>query len=362
MDEVPAEDKTQEPAPPVEPKPIDFPSLSPNNSKKFLIIAAVVLIIIGDYYLFGSIIDEFTVSERRIIDLKILAFYGPGLYLLVTSLSGKLTSLKLKLSLQTVIAAAITLFFLLNTILLGLMLIADTGVFEYFRKQDLRRAVQKVDSTKPTTVDVGGKDVPKNTAKSYVYWVHLKGAFESGCCGVANPSRPTPDESYIFKLADKQDRREYEGVVCSPECNEKNVVWSGPAVFLKGDGACAEDYSIKLTPTGPVRATCDDQFNERHTYFYEVIVKKRGCQEDSCIVKRKIIATYLGDLILDAKDNINELGEYDVYICNDNCDKNPPRQDWNPRRCVAKMGSNLILSLADRDMINSKYIAGDSCE
>ncbi len=293
MNEASAKDKTQEPVPPVEPKPIASSPLDSNKSKKFLIIAAVVLIIIGDYLLLVSVTDELTFSERRILDLTVLAFYGPGLYLLATSLSDKLASLKLKLSLQTLIAAVIILFFLLNTILIGLMLVGDTGVFEYFRKQDLRRAVQKVDATKPATVDVGGKDMPKNTAKSYVYWVHLKGAFESGCCGAENPSRPTPDESYIFKLADKQDRREYEGIVCSPECNEKNVVWSGPAVFLKGDSVCSEDYSIKLTPTGPVQATCNDQFNERHTYYYEVIVKKAGCQDDSCIVKRKIIATGL---------------------------------------------------------------------
>ncbi len=79
---------------------------------------------------------------------------------------------------------------------------------------------------------------------TYVYWVHIAGVFESGCCGANNPTAPITSTSNTFTLQTSPDPRGYTGVVCSPDCS--HVVWTGPVQFYPN----LSGGMLKLTPTG----------------------------------------------------------------------------------------------------------------
>lgn len=83
---------------------------------------------------------------------------------------------------------------------------------------------------------------------TYVYWIHEKGQFESGCCLEVNPSAPTTLNSYTFTLRDRVNSKYYEGVVCSPNCDSR-VIWTGPVLFAYNQTG---GYSVTLGPSGMV--------------------------------------------------------------------------------------------------------------
>jgi|GEM_PF-5086123 len=84
--------------------------------------------------------------------------------------------------------------------------------------------------------------------KGYVYWVHIKGDTDIGCCGSTNnPTRQTSSARQEFTLAVPPDPRGYEAEVCSPVCGTGGrVVWSGPVSFLPN----AKGGKLVLTPNG----------------------------------------------------------------------------------------------------------------
>jgi hypothetical protein len=83
----------------------------------------------------------------------------------------------------------------------------------------------------------------------YVYWVHVRGKNDFGCCdSTNNPTRQSGEKSAEFTLATDPDEAGYEAVVCSPVCGTGgNVVWSGPVEFEPN----APGGKLKLTPKGP---------------------------------------------------------------------------------------------------------------
>lgn len=81
---------------------------------------------------------------------------------------------------------------------------------------------------------------------TYVYWVHVKGQFETGCCGVGNPSAKTTARTHQFTLKTAPKPVGYEAVVCSPDCGG-TVVWTGPVTFSPNQNG----GRLTLTPTGP---------------------------------------------------------------------------------------------------------------
>lgn len=85
-------------------------------------------------------------------------------------------------------------------------------------------------------------------SNTYVYWVHVKGAFDNSCCGINNPTSPTTLTSATFTLRKNPDPRGYEGVVCSPDCSSKGrVVWKGLVQFTPN----VPGGKLVLTPQGP---------------------------------------------------------------------------------------------------------------
>ena len=58
-----------------------------------------------------------------------------------------------------------------------------------------------------------------DAANGFVYWVHIKGDSDFGCCGSTNnPTRQTMSREQEFTLTSDPDARGYEATVCSPVC------------------------------------------------------------------------------------------------------------------------------------------------
>lgn len=337
---------------------------TPQN--KVLLPLALILPVVGQAMIFYPISMEGGNIFTAIIFFAGFFVFVSGIILLSKSIRPKQEEAVLKrgMTFNIFVCAAlllnvVALVFSFFVTSLGLYAAVSTYVF---------RPAQKFEANVQPKIEPamqGDSSLPKDL-KSYVYWVHVKGQYESGCCGVRNPSKPTPDETYYFRLnVDAQpDPRGYEGVVCSPDCDGK-VIWSGPVTFSEGTTSInrslvagqvqmetIKSYNLVLTPSGQLGGSYSDLEHKIKAVntFYEIDVKKPGCQEEGCVVKRKIVAgspTNAGTLavFLGPDDNIVLLSSYDVYLCETSCTKNKPRPNWNPKKCVART-RNLFLTFA----------------